>query len=185
MARGDALRKQETPDGGEVYSGPLAKAALQAVGARAMTMDQSIVVDEGFDLANPEDQALYAHERFHQIESGGAGAEGARDSEEIAARAIERMVLHRAKRGDEFTDIMRDVEEGPVMRDAAASGGTSGESDNSKAATDDEATAALAALLKSGKSQEAVVEELARFVVQSIAQSGELTRFRGGGMRSF
>ena len=39
------LTRRAAPDGGEVFSGGLASRALRAVGARAMTVDRSIIVD--------------------------------------------------------------------------------------------------------------------------------------------
>lgn len=96
------LSRQAMPGGGSVYKGPLATRALRAVGARAMTVDRSIIVREDFDPSNPEDQALYAHEAYHAEHGdgqGGGGGTNYRDAEEIAARGVERMVFHRAMSG--------------------------------------------------------------------------------------
>src|SRR4051812_43527175 len=96
-ARSAGLQRKEGPDGGEVYTGDLARRALRAVGARAMTYDETIFVDEAFDLSRPEDQALYAHERVHQLGSGGTDtSHGAHDAEEAVARSVETMVFHRS-----------------------------------------------------------------------------------------
>jgi hypothetical protein len=91
-----ALHRKSMPGGGEVFTGEVASRSLKALGARAMTVDRSIIVSEDFDPAKPADQALFAHEQFHVEHSGGEGAHHGRDSEEVAARAVERMVLHRA-----------------------------------------------------------------------------------------
>ena len=49
------------------------------------------------------------------MESGGHDdGHSGHDAEEVAARAIERMVLHRAKAGDNITDILRAVDAGEV-----------------------------------------------------------------------
>jgi hypothetical protein len=98
-AQRGALQRSSMPGGGEVFSGELASRALKSLGARAMTVDRSVIVSEDFDPSKPEDQALYAHEQFHVEHSGGAGTHESRDAEEVAARAVERMVLHRARVG--------------------------------------------------------------------------------------
>jgi hypothetical protein len=98
------LQRQAMPDGGQVYRGPLASRALKAVGARAMTLDRSVIVADDFNMSRPEDQALYAHERVHATVGdgqGGGGGDGFRDAEEIAARATEAMVFHRMAGGFE------------------------------------------------------------------------------------
>ncbi|MEZ4318061.1 MAG: DUF4157 domain-containing protein [Myxococcota bacterium] len=99
------------PDGGEVFSGALSSQALNAVGARAMTMDGDIFVHEGFG-ANPEDQALYAHESVHKQGSGGkqkGDHNHGNDPEEMAARAVERMVLHKARAGEDFGETLQNI----------------------------------------------------------------------------
>ncbi len=96
------LTRRTLPGGGVVYQGPAATRALETVGARAMTLDRQIIVSEDFDPAKPEDQALFAHEQYHAMYGdgdGGGGGSNWRDAEEIAARAVERMVLHRAAAG--------------------------------------------------------------------------------------
>ena len=184
--RSDGLQRKDTADGGEVYTGALARAALRAMGARAMTLDQSIIVDEDFDLTRPEDQALYAHERHHQMESGGDGAEGERDHEEVAARAIERMVLHRAQKGEEFTSVMRSMDEGGSEPEGDA--GENGASDPASAGPGSAGQNALqkaySALLATGKSHQAVVNELARMVVTEMRNRGELAQWRNASSRS-
>ena len=96
------------------------------------------------------------------------------------------MFLHRAKSGDDFTDIMRDVNEGTLARDATSGAAGSGESATTGTKPDDDdAEAAMAAMLRSGKTPEAIAEDLARFVMQSLAQSGDLARFRTAGGRNF
>ena len=169
------LRRRKLADGGEVYSGPLAQQALGAVGARAMTMDNTIFVDESFDPANPEDQALYAHERLHQMESGGMDdGHGAHDQEEVAARAIERMVLHRAQSGENFGDIMRDVDikrAQEVISRAANDAGDEGEP----------IMAGYSALLGQGHSHHQIVELLALHVTRALSEARNSHKERGPG----
>lgn len=96
------LQRESLPGGGAVYRGEVATRALQAIGARAMTLDRSIIVGDDFDASKPEDQALFAHEQYHAEHGdggGGGGGHNFRDAEEVAARAVERMVLHRAAAG--------------------------------------------------------------------------------------
>ena len=64
-----------------------------------MTVDHSIIVNNDFDLGRPVDQALYAHEQYHVEHSGGQAGHSVRDGEEVAARAVEAMVFHRAAQG--------------------------------------------------------------------------------------
>ncbi len=171
-SRSEGIRRQQVQaDGGEVYTGELASRALRAVGARAMTLDNTVVVDENFDTSKPADQALYAHERFHQAESGGEGAVVQRDAEEIAARAIERMVLHRSTKGEDFGAIMRDVNENPtaMLARAQPTGGSAGGEKTGN--LQDEAKTAYEALLASGKNHDAIVRELSRYVLAAMDKS--------------
>lgn len=161
------LHRRSMPDGGEVVSGPTARRALRALGARAMTMDHTIFVDEDFDVSRPEDAALYAHEQHHLHESGGADADhGPRDAEEIAARAIERMVLHRRQRGEALDTVLRDAREGRLSVDD-----TPGEGDA-------DPRSVYAALRAGGRSHEEIVMELTRQVLDSLAEADEQARRR-------
>jgi hypothetical protein len=96
------LTRRTLPGGGVVFQGPAATRALEAVGARAMTLDRQVIVSEDFDPSTPEDMALFAHEQYHAQYGdgdGGGGGSNWRDAEEVAARAVERMVLHRSAQG--------------------------------------------------------------------------------------
>lgn len=95
------LTRVSMPGGGEVFKGPVASRALKALGARAMTVDRSIIVGDGFNASRAEDAALYAHERHHMTHSGGSGGHAGRDEEEREARAVEAMVFHRMSGGYE------------------------------------------------------------------------------------
>lgn len=170
MARTTGLQRRSMEDGGEVYSGPVAREALRSVGARAMTLDKTIIVDDGFDPTDPEDQALYAHERFHQMESGGDDhPTDLHDAEEMGARAIERMVLHRAATGEGLGSIMRDaVAQGadplhapPTEQSASTEASPPGDKGRTEAET------AYVALRKK-MSHERIVDMLAHDVVQML-----------------
>lgn len=174
MARsGPGLYRRTMPDGGEVVTGPTAQRALRALRARAFTMDHTIFVDDNFDITKPEDAALYAHERHHQMESGGHDdGHSGHDAEEVAARAIERMVLHRAKAGDNITDILRAVDAGEVADplEGIDEGGP-----------DDEASRAVHHLLKSGKSMEDIVKMLTTYVIEAMSLQAESGHARAPG----
>ncbi|HJN75103.1 MAG TPA: DUF4157 domain-containing protein [Myxococcota bacterium] len=100
--REEQLERVSVPGGGEAYTGPEATRALQALDAEAMTVDGSIIVQEGFDPSRPADAALFAHEQYH-VEEGRPGAltHAIHDAEEVAARAVESMVFHRMTGGYE------------------------------------------------------------------------------------
>lgn len=170
------LHRRRMADGGDVYSGPTAKRALRALGARAMTMDNTIFVDDSFDASKPEDAALYAHERHHQMESGGvADGHGPKDAEEVAARAIERMVLHRASRGEELGSIMRDVvSRGAASAEGGGGGGTSGPATQNNV----EPMAAYQAMIGSGKSHAQVIRDLTQFVMETLGRMEEEDAYR-------
>lgn len=192
LARADGgIQRRRMADGGEVISGPIAQRALDAVGARAMTMDEQIFVREDFDANDPVDQALYAHERHHQMESGGLdGDKGHSDHEEMAARAIERMVLHRSKSGEDFGSIMRAVESGAIFRTAQQPGAQGDEKnpdtamvrrDPTETKDDTEALAAYRALRAAGKTHEAIVRDLAKSIVGQLGMRFELDTLNGRG----
>lgn len=81
----------------EVFRGALADRALQAVNARAGTIDGEIIVNSGFNANTPEGQALLTHEMYHKENSGGVAGHSIRDAEELAARALESMVFQEAQ----------------------------------------------------------------------------------------
>ncbi len=96
------LREESVAGGGKVMRGELATRALEVLGARAMTLDRSVVVADDFNMQSVEDQALFAHEQYHAQHGdgdGGGGGSNFRDAEEIAARAVEAMVISRSAKG--------------------------------------------------------------------------------------
>lgn len=184
-ARMDGLQRKTMEDGGEVYTGPLARAALRAVGARAMTVDNTIFVDEAFDASVTEDRALYAHERVHQMRSGGTDQHGAHDAEEMAARAIERMVLHRSAEVEDLGAVLRDATDGAGTAEGAGpQHPVEGEGDTAQKSPVDEARAAYTSLLAKGQNHEAIVRDLSRYVVDQLQQTGTLMRTRASGSRT-
>lgn len=186
LASRSGLHRQAMEDGGEVHRGPLATRALRAVGARAMTMDETIIVSEDFDPTSAEDQALYAHERLHQMESGGADhPSDMHDAEEVAARAVERMVLHRSAAGESFGSIMRDVASGGGSSATSGGGGGDRSGGGGAGGGPGEAAAAYAALLRTGKSHEQVVEMLARKIVTSLVEGGKMDELRTVPVKGF
>lgn len=177
------LYRRTTPDGGEVFTGPAARQALRSLGARAFTMDHTIIVDEGFDVSNPEDAALYAHELHHQMESGGVDSHSERDGEEIAARAIERMVYHRMASGDDFGAVMRDAKSGAVMRDARSGASSDNAYIRTPSKDDDkpsygDAIRAVEAVLGEGLSYDILVRDLARYCIEQMNKQREFTTAR-------
>jgi len=177
------LYRRQLPGGGEVYTGPTATRALRSLGARAFTMDKTIFVAEDFDADDPADQALYAHERHHQLNSGGDGAaKSFYDAEELAARAIERMVLHRASTGEDFGSILRDVNmntfrrEGdvPIHRNADINRGTK------KGGGEDAAAEAYAALVQQGMTHQGIIRMLTGEIVEHLYDQWDTAKLQGG-----
>jgi hypothetical protein len=174
----EGLQRTRMPDGGEVFSGPLASRALSSLGARAMTMDHTMIVAEDFDLSNPEDQALYAHEQVHMKGSGGTDSHGQRDHEEASARSVERMVLQRAQDGENFSSILRDMKAAPSADGVPEKGQSNGKG----AVT---AAAGYAELKAQGLSDAAIVRRLTRKVLESLVSSEEAIKIRSTESPSF
>ena len=176
-AEKQGLQRKQMAGGGEVFTGELASRSLKAMNARAMTVDRSIIVSDDFDPNNPEDQALYAHEQHHLQNSGGVGNNSGHDHEETEARAVERMVLHRARAGGaEMHEASHTSAPGGAPTGSAGAGherdkGTESEGD---------ASAGYAAMLAAGMSHNAIVERLAREAVQGLDNSQDQRAMRWG-----
>ena len=188
LDRSGVLRK-DVASHGNVFSGELADQALDAVGARAMTMDGEIIVNSNFDLSNPTDQAEYAHELYHQARSGGAAGDKIRDAEEIAARAIESMVFHQAGggRSDALPTNIEDLfqqAENPA-KPSATEGETSGTVSAAFENGDPSAILGYQALREQGMTHGEVVYMLTQMLVDQHDQSQDFTRQRGGTQRGF
>lgn len=192
--QGPVLQRRTMPGGGEVYSGPLASRALKALGARAMTVDRSIIVGHDFDPSKPESQALYAHEQVHMEGSGGHGSHEAADAEEMAARSVERMVLQRAMTGGYEGGYQPGAGSGmPAPHGPADFGGrgVSPQAPNEADASPDGQSrrptpeAGYASLRDQGMSHDDVVDKLAREFLesmeeQSVAEAGREVDKKGG-----
>lgn len=176
-SRGADLHRRHMPDGGEAFTGRLAQDALNAVGARAMTMDSTIIMGEGTDMSNPEDLALYAHEKHHAEHSGGEHGSNAHDTEEREARQIEGMVFHRSKNGESAASILEGLggEEAPEPPSGLALGnsGVPYGGDAGPAPTDEGGAAgdpmeAYHAMIAEGKCHDMIVRQLADHVLDTV-----------------
>ncbi len=170
-----ALKRSSMPGGGEVFSGELASRALKSLGARAMTVDRSIIVSDEFDPNKAEDQALYAHEQFHVEHSGGQGTHEHRDAEEVAARTVERMVLHRARAGG-----MESHEASHAQPETTGSSkGGHGSKTREGQEKDSAAQRGYDMLLEQGLDRTAIIDKLAHEVIQALdhGRDGSLERF--------
>jgi hypothetical protein len=183
------LHRVSLPDGGEAYSGPLASRALAALGARAFTVDKSVILDRAFNRSNPEDQALYAHERFHERMAAGksdsaenGASHGGKDAEEMAARAIESMVLHRATKGEDFGAIMSDVNSG-AMDGKAKDGGKDSDKEMVSMALiggdkDRDPMEGYKAMMKDGRTHWQIINELKDHVIAALERVNDENEFR-------
>ena len=171
------LKRRAMGDGGEVFTGQVASRALKALGARAMTVDNSIIVSESFDPNKAEDAAVYAHEQFHLEGSGGVGDNDGHDQEEAGARQVERMVLHRMSGGVESHEAEHTSNPGGAQGGGASKGKTS-----ANGAT---AFGAYAAMLESGMNHGEIVEQLAQQVLQSMQTQRDHHGERSVGKKGF
>jgi hypothetical protein len=179
-SRGE-LQRSAMPGGGEVFGGELASRALKTLGARAMTVDKSIIVADDFSPGRAEDQALFAHEQYHVDHSGGQGSHQGRDGEEVAARAVERMVLHRSRSGGaESHEASHAV---PSTGATGAAGGASEKREGQE--IDSSAQRGYDALVAEGFSRDAILERFAREVLQSIEQSRDAAHDRFADKKAF
>lgn len=188
MARNAGLASKKMADGGEVFTGNLASRALKAVGARAMTMDGNIFVNEGFG-ATPEDQALYAHERVHEQGSGGhdhGDHNHGNDPEEMAARAVERMVLHKARAGEDLGETLAKVRENmPQNQEDAEKQIRHALSADKDGEMREQAMMGYWALRSQGLSEKDVNRMLGEFVVNTMEEIEQLNNERTSGNAKF
>ena len=180
-----SLKRVRTPDGkGDAYTGPAATRALKALGARAMTVDQSVILPEDFDPNRPEHAALYAHEAFHVQEARrGASTRASHavhDAEEVGARAVESMVLHHMSADGDRGG----VDAGAAIHRAVDSGGGAVQGGGEGAAPAGAASgggpeAVYAQLQSQGLSHHEIVERLARYVLDALDERREGDSQRG------
>jgi hypothetical protein len=175
------LQRSAMPGGGEVFGGELASRALKTLGARAMTVDKSIIVADDFDPGRPEDQALFAHEQFHVEHSGGQGSHDGRDGEEVAARSVERMVLHRARSGGhESHEAAHSV---PSTGATAAAGGASQQREGQE--RNSGAQRGYDAMIAQGLSREMILDKLAHEVMEHMQSSRDAAHDRFADKKAF
>lgn len=170
----------------EVYSGDLADEALGALGARAMTVDNEIIVNNNFNANQAEDQALLAHEMLHQEFSGGVAGASMRDAEEVAARSVESMVFHRAKNGDS-NPIPRKASE--LLRDSkdVRSGGAESAKANEPGGKNEEPKAekGYQILKERGFTHEMIVQHLMFKVMDELERKSMENYDRSGHIKGF
>lgn len=186
------LSRQSMNDGGEVFRGELATRALKAIGARAMTVDRTIIVNDDFDPSTPEDQALYAHEQYHVEHGdghGGGGGENFRDAEEIAARAAESMALHRAIAGGVETGYSESAgHKGGDHREgggdaAAGAGEASTKPDHNNGEPSPEA--GYNAMKAKGLRHNDIVDQLAQRILNTLDELDRVKQDRHGDKKGF
>ncbi len=188
------LNRVTMPGGGEVYRGEIATRALDALGARAMTVDQTIIVNDNFDPSNPEDQALFAHEQHHVEHGdgeGGGGGDNYRDAEEVAARAVERMALHRAMSGGYEAGYTSGAGggSGDAMSGSDGGGFGAGTGQAGKKSGDESsepsADRGYQALVGEGYNHTDIVEELAQRIVKTLDERTQVKQDRHGDKKGF
>ena len=189
------LRRVAMPDGGEVYRGAVANRALDALGARAFTVDRTIIVGDDFDPYRIEDAALYAHEMYHVEQGdglGGGGGENFRDAEEVAARAVESLVIQRSMAGGVEAGYAAGAgaRKGGIQSGEAGAGlGVGAKDANTKSedASDADADAELgyAALIAQGMSHQEIVLEMAQRVLRAMDEQAEWKHIRQGHNKGF
>jgi hypothetical protein len=121
MSRAGGLSRRNF-GGIDVFSGDLGDRALEALNARAFTMDRQIFVARGFDPErNAEDASLLTHEDEHRRRSGGegGGSAGHSDAEEQDARGVEAMTLHMMESGASLEEVIREVRSGSSSASSA------------------------------------------------------------------
>lgn len=197
MSRADmgGLSRKRMADGGEVFTGGVARKALRTLGARAFTVDKQIVVDPSFDASKPHDAALYAHERHHQVNSGGEGGQAAghndHDKEESSARTIENMVLHRMEQGEHMADVLHDVTTGTASETARSQlfNKDAGNTMVGRAIQGgDKDTSPIEAYWHArskGQSHMSIMSDLTDFSAYKCKQLNEDYQWRSGGERDF
>ena len=170
----------------EVFTGDLADEALGALGARAMTVENEIIVNSQFNPNQADDQALLAHEMLHQEYSGGVAGSSMHDAEEVAARAVESMVFHRAKNGEsnpiprKASELLREKDE----QQADQSSSAQGDAENPES-TRPTAEKGVQILKERGYTHEMIVQHLMFKVVDELERKNMENIDRGGHIKGF
>jgi hypothetical protein len=168
------------PGGDAVYAGSLANQALDAVGARAMTFEGDMYVRDNFDpTGKAEDAALLAHEKTHMAGGGGFDHNKGDDEEEKLAQSVERMVLHRAKGGEDLGEILADIRSGlPTNQDKAEQQVRTAMRADKEGDERDQAMMAYWSMRARGYSPHAINQMLTDFVTETMMQIEEDQNFR-------
>lgn len=180
------------PNQGEAYTGPEVTRALRAMDAEAMTLDGTILVAEDFDPSKATDAALFAHEQYH-VEHGRDGqlSHAVHDAEEVAARAVEAMVLHRMAGGYDAgyqpgagsgsTPGAGKTPDNEGRGSSESNSGASNQAESVDAGPD--AVRGYWLLRHQGFSHTDVVDKLARDVVSAIEDAGQSGLARTGDLK--
>ena len=169
----------------EVFTGDLADDALNALGARAMTVEDEIIVNNQFNPNQADDQALLAHEMLHQEFSGGVAGSSMHDAEEVAARAVESMVFHRAKNGDsnpiprKASELLREKDNQEEKANSSANAAENPKSERPSAEQ------GFQVLKDRGFSHEMIVQHLMYKVVDELERKHMESIDRGGNIKGF
>ena len=188
--RSGGLRSQAASHG-NVFTGELADEALNAIGARAMTMDDEIIVNSNFNLGSAADQSLYAHELYHKARSGGKAGDKIRDAEEIAARKIESMVFHRAGGGhgdalpDNINDLFEEAEQSLAPAAANPDYDKSSTEKGHEITSDPNAAQGYIALREQGMTHEEIVQMMVKLLLDEDDRQSQNTHNRGGSFKGF
>lgn len=170
----------------EVFTGELADEALGALGARAMTVENEIIVNSHFNPNQAEDQALLAHEMLHQEFSGGVAGSSMRDAEEISARAVESMVFHRSKNGDsnpiprKASELLQESKDQKEKTEAADQKSGANPEENKPSAEK-----GVQVLKERGYSHELIVQHLMYKIVDELERKSSENMERGGHIKGF
>ncbi|MBM4367507.1 MAG: DUF4157 domain-containing protein [Deltaproteobacteria bacterium] len=181
-SKGAGLQRKAMPGGGEVFTGEVASRTLDVLGARAMTVDKSIIVSEDFDPSKPEDQALFAHEQYHVENSGGEGEHSGYDGEEQAARMVERMVLHRARAGGAE---MHEASHTSAPGGAVSGSHGAGHERDSSTESQGEAERGYMAMRAQGLSHSEIVNRIAQEAIKALDSGRDQRNERFGDKKGF
>lgn len=190
MARGEGLSRKSF-GGIDVYTGPIARRALEALNARAFTLDEKIIVDPTFDPhGSRADAGLLTHEDEHRRSSGGSGggAAGHNDAEEQRARGVERMTHHLLDQGASLGDVLQEIRSGSSGASLTAPSGPGAPSPAAALVSaaliggdhDRDPMAAYLQMRAEGMSHARIVDELKQQAMAAIEQGRQDHQSRTG-----
>lgn len=171
----------------EIFRGSLADQALQAVNARAGTIDGEIIVNSQFNATTPEGQALLTHEMYHKENSGGVAGHSIRDAEEMAARALEAMVFQEAESTGKnvvpksATELLEQAKEMQDKRDV----GEPYNPEDPNASFEPSAVRGFQALMAEGYTYEQLLQECVHRLISHHETASSSLEDRSGNVRGF